>query len=148
MADADTPRSLRVYISGASAELERAELAHAALGLIEGVCVVSTWTRHVREHVAMGRPDHELSSEARLTYASRDLEEVDQSTLVWGLVPPPGVDSTGLWWELSRAHAKGTRVLASGDVRRSLFLACVMTAESDGLALAQIARWAKGGAGV
>ncbi len=97
---------MKVYVAGASAELERARRAISMLELA-GFEVTFDWTAPVAEH-GSAHPDPD---ECR-AYAQTDEDAVDESHLLWLLVPH--ADTKGAWWEAGRARAKGKLLIASG----------------------------------
>lgn len=109
---------LRVYVAGASAEIERAERA-IELCKAAGFVVVSTWPNVVRT-VGNANP-REASKADRRRWSVADLEEVDRSDVLWQLTPTKPITTSGAWVELGCAYRAGKYIIASGDTKQSIF---------------------------
>lgn len=126
----------RVYIAASSADIERVIAWTAALREV-GVGVVSTWPATVAA-VGAGNP-RDATRAQRQQWSETDLEEVNDAALIWFLVPSLDKQTRGAWIEVGFAHALGTEIVASGDVRQSIFLALGDEYETDREAFAAIA---------
>lgn len=117
---------MKVYVSGASAEIERAERWSKALR-DAGIEVVSTWPEKIREAGVANPTD--VEREVRAEMAAEDLMELEQATVVW-LLLPNGTTSHGAYTELGYAlllrdvRTEGLHILASGT-EQSIFTAMV-----------------------
>lgn len=126
---------MKVYIAGATAEIERAKKWHQRLTEV-GIEVVSTWVANV-EAVGVGNPRH-ATREQRAGWARTCLLEVAHADVLWLLVPGPEAHSCGAWVELGFAvsarlnvtngvyahvleHAP--RLITSGDTASTIFTA-------------------------
>lgn len=89
----------RVYIAGASSEIERIELWSAALRKA-GVLVVSTWPEVVRK-VGSANPMTATRNE-RAGWANTDLNEIVEASVFW-LLLPTGKPTAGAYTELGFA---------------------------------------------
>lgn len=88
---------IRVYVAAASSEIERAKRAMQMLR-DKGIEVVSTWPEvieKVGEANPMGAPRAD-----RRRWAMDDLNELMQATVLWFLLPPPSLNTTGAYVEL------------------------------------------------
>lgn len=111
------PPSLKLYIAGASAELDRAravrDWARRQADTIQ--LVGCDWVAAIdRERREGGRQDHQLTLTERERYAQEDLNGVRDAQMVWLLLPPRTVHTVGLWVEFGFALRCGATVLASG----------------------------------
>jgi hypothetical protein len=127
--------NLRVYVAGASSELDRAELVIRKLREV-GVTITLDWTTNVREHGAGndgGVPDDVLLPVLRADM----VEGVGRADLVLMLA---GAKSTGKHVELGGAFLTGVEILVSGPVHNEPWLRALGQRfyESDDLAIAAI----------
>lgn len=127
--------AMRVYVAGASAEIDRAE--HVAQRLREvGVEVASTWMAVVRE-AGDGNP-RDATKEQRAKWAWSDLREVSASEVLLVLIPS-GPASFGSGVEFGFAFRSAyARIVFSGDTKRSIFCALGEEYDSDDEAIAAI----------
>lgn len=107
----------RVYVAGASSELERAERAMSLVRAMPGKKLVHDWVSIIRHHGASIPPD--WTSEQKRAEAQRCLEAVRTANLVWLLVPD--VPSQGCWVEWGAAYAWAKYLVASGNCGHTLF---------------------------
>lgn len=112
--------TLRVYVAGASAEIERADRV-IALCEMAGFKVVSTWPALVRQ-VGHANP-RDAAKEDRRRWSINDLEEVAQAHVLWFLAPTKPLTTSGAWVELGAAYALGVSIVTSGDTKQSIFSA-------------------------
>lgn len=98
---------LRVYVAGASREIERAESMIAALRASGRVWITHDWTVDVREN----GPDAGCSPETLRRCAKHDLDGVCEADTVVVLVPD--TSSQGVLVELGAALAFGCHVIAA-----------------------------------
>lgn len=129
---------MRIYIAGASAELDRAESAIAAVRAL-GHTVVHDWPAVIRKvRHEQGRSDGDLTRAEASDHADEDLAAVRGCDLFWLLVPI--APSSGCWVELGFAfgiEAGADMVIVSGEHRRWLFASLSDDAfDDDALALA------------
>lgn len=133
-------RMLRVYVAGASSEVERAERAIAALRRA-GCVVTHDWTREVRDHRAKKIHDAEIGDHECREIAVADLAAVRRSNVLLLLVPEQ--PSQGAWVELGCASGVADlRIVACGpNMCCSIFtrIADVML-ETDDAAIALLSQ--------
>ena len=118
--------SKRIYVAGASANIEQIESYIAALKSL-GWTISFDWTVPVRQ-VGDASPD---DPDIRRGAALADLEGVFTADVLWLLQPDASSTSTGAWVELGyglgcarcRLHDERTlhRIVASGSSRRCIF---------------------------
>jgi hypothetical protein len=109
----------RVYVCGASAELERAERVIAELRL-RGVEVTFDWCAEIRRHQALGIPDSAIDDIGAYRIAMADLHAVGRAHAV--LLLAPEKPTIGAWVELGYAAALHRTIIVSGPANRcSLF---------------------------
>jgi hypothetical protein len=94
---------MKVYVAGASSEMERAEQLMAALRAI-GIDVVSTWPEVIRK-VGAANP-MTASREQRATWSAIDLDEVSRANVFW-LLLPKGRPTAGAYTEFGYAVMHG-----------------------------------------
>lgn len=107
---------MRVYVAGASAELERVE-AFAARAIAAGHEIAHAWWEDVRANVAAGRTDADLSDDEGRRFADADLSAVADSD-AFVLLAPAG-HSRGCWLELGHALAFVPCIIVAGASARS-----------------------------
>jgi len=100
---------MRVYVAGASAEIERAEALIARLR-DAGVEVISDWPENVRR---AGAANIGLTHEVRLAAARACSLGVRRSD--WLVVLEPKAPTIGAWVEMGIALAQGIDVLWVGE---------------------------------
>lgn len=133
----------RIYIAGASSEMERAVAARDWLTKA-GLEVVSTWTDVV---AAVGDANPASATPAdRRAWSVTDLEQVGKCDLLWFLVPPRETPTRGGWLEVGYARAGRKILLFSGDCSQSIFCALGTECQNDQEAMAHIAYLAREGA--
>lgn len=105
---------MKVYVAGASSEIERAELMVERLQSADvGIKIVSTWIDSVKN---VGQPNPaDASHEQRRGWAQQDLYEVAQANVMLLLLPSKGHATTGAWAELAFAYAKHIRIIGAGS---------------------------------
>ncbi len=103
---------MKIYVAGASSEIERAEAMIARLKTA-GIIVTCTWTENIRK-VGHGNPAT-ATHEQRLKWSEQDLREVDQAQLLWFLLPREPNVTFGAWVELGFATARAKRIVLSGQ---------------------------------
>lgn len=132
----------KVYVAGASSEIDRVESVIAALEA-GGVTITSTWTQQVRKHGA-GNPNN-LTEEDLVTLVSRDIEEVRASDFLLLLLPI--APTVGAWIELGLAQGinlgrqPDDRIMIhTAGIHRPIFTPVLSQChfDSDGLAVADI----------
>jgi hypothetical protein len=133
---------LKVYVGGASAEIERIEKWVRALREA-GVTVVSTWVEEVRK-VGTANPMH-IDRAERADWAAQDLYELGAATLLWMLLPH-GVTSHGAYTELGYALRMRTSrlnppldIITSGP-EQSIFTSLVVNYATDEEAFREVVR--------
>lgn len=130
--------TLRVYVGGASAEIDRAE--RMMLRLAEaGIDVVSSWPIAIRK---AGTANAGLTDAERAHHAIADVAELQRADVFWLLAPREGY-SHGAYFELGYCVAAGKTIVASGPSRQSIFGALATEVEDDEHALALIIAKAK-----
>lgn len=113
---------MKLYVAGASADLERCKtLAQAARAA--GYEITLEWWVDVEHARAAGYADRDLNHETRREQATKDLCAVQLADVLWLVCPPAGVHTTGAWCELATAIVAGVFVVVSGDHRQCLFTA-------------------------
>lgn len=135
--------TVRVYVAGASDELERAQRAIDFIRSI-GWTITHDWVADVRRvRVEGGRADADLTSDEMRELAAADLAAVQGAELVWLLVP--NTPSTGAWVELGYALAlnrwtNAPRIIASGPrAAGSLWCSLLEQFETDEAAIRTLA---------
>lgn len=106
---------MKIYLAGASREIDLCESFRTRLRT-EGHVITHDWMREIRMCPVM---DHELSHEARHTYALDDMRGVLSADMVWILCPDN--QSIGCWVELGMALAIGATTVVSGNFSRCIF---------------------------
>jgi hypothetical protein len=94
---------MKVYVAGASSEIERAEKWIAALRAT-GVEVTSTWPEIIRK-VGVANP-MTAPREQRQIWSAQDLSEVSHAEVFWFLLPE-GVPTAGAYTEFGYAMFLG-----------------------------------------
>lgn len=115
--------SLRVYVSGASAELPELEAIAASIRAgVPGVIVADRWMVEVAALRALGMGDADLSTADARKAAQADLLDVQDCDAFVFVVPSK--PSLGAWVELGYALARRPHrgIYALGDLSRSIFL--------------------------
>lgn len=120
--------SLKLYIAGSSAEIERARAWHE-LARAEGFEVLSTWVEVITQ-VGEGNP-RDATVDARSGWSAEDLRQVANADVVWFLVPPKGKETRGAWLEIGFALAQQIPLFCSGDTKQSIFCALGREFEND-----------------
>jgi hypothetical protein len=114
---------MRVYVAGASAELERCERVIAALA--QGGCTVThDWTPSIREHIARGISEEQLDDHEARRLSGGDYDAIERAHFVLFLAPE--TVTRGAWSELGYAGCLMRRgelsVYVSGPrARQSIF---------------------------
>lgn len=129
----------RVYVAGASAEIERAERVIAALRE-RGISVTSSWPESVREYGANPR---EASNEERLGWASDCLTDVRVADVLLVLVPRSPATTIGAWVELGYAVHADLPIVLAGDSRQTVFGALGDECENDEDAIERVVELAR-----
>lgn len=112
--------TIRVYVAGASSEIDRTEAAMSQVRAMPGKTLVMDWAANIRKHgasVPVGWTPEQKREEAQ-----RCLDAVRTANIVWLLVP--AVPSQGCWAEWGAAYAWHKTLVTSGPVEASLF-ACL-----------------------
>lgn len=92
---------MKIYVAGASAELERAESAIASLRAA-GHEITHDWPAVIRRvRIEGGQKDSDLTDEERHGHAHDDLLAVERADVLWLLVPD--APTSGAWVELGFA---------------------------------------------
>ena len=119
------PSRLRVYVAGASKELDR---CRGAMKMIEraGGVITLDWVAAIE---AEGLANEGLDNEKRQRYARADFEGVGSADLIWLLASP--LASTGSWTELGIALALGKTIVVSGPARERSIFCSLATFETD-----------------
>ena len=112
---------MKIYIAGASRELER---ARAAMDWCreQGFEVAHDWVADIdRVRVEGGKSDGDLQLSEQMVFAIADLEAVESADVLWMLVPPPSKHTAGAWVELGVAWSAKTKIIVSGQHTWHLF---------------------------
>lgn len=104
----------KVYLAGASAEIERAR-ANAQRLRDADIHVMSTWVDVIGKAGAAN--PHNATPEQLTKWTLRDLEEVREADVLWLQLPALTVSTVGAWIELGVAYAENKVVLMSGPHR-------------------------------
>lgn len=104
----------KVYLAGASAEIERAR-ANAQRLREADIHVMSTWIDVIGKVGAANPKD--ATPEQLTKWTLRDLEEVEQADVLWLQLPALTVQTVGAWIELGIAYKAHVTVLMSGPHR-------------------------------
>lgn len=107
----------KIYLAGASAEIERARMNAQRLRDAD-IHVVSTWVDVIGK-VGAANP-RDATVEQLTKWTIRDLEEVKESEVLWLQLPAIDIHTIGAWIELGIAYNEGLTVLMSG-VHRPIF---------------------------
>lgn len=128
----------KVYLAGASAEIERARRNVQRLRDAD-VYVVSTWVDVIGK-VGQANPRN-ATPEQLTTWTLRDLEEVREADYLWLQLPAEGVHTVGAYVELGAAYILDKFVLTSG-IHRPIFTPVLSRAhfETDDEAFAFLKR--------
>ncbi len=111
---------LKIYVAGASAELERARVVMEFIYDHPRMTLVRDWVKDIEiERVEGGRQDSDLTQSEQAVYARKNLGAIADSDVLWLLSPPADVHTTGAWVELGAA-------LVTGHVRQALGLAATV----------------------
>lgn len=117
---------MRIYVAGASAEIERARRMRDAL-LAEGHEITFDWTVDFESNEG-------LSDVQRGAYADADFQGVAMANRVVLLVPRSPKLTQGAWWEGGVADALEIPIIASGrpeDRAKNIFLAHAIEVDTD-----------------
>lgn len=96
---------LKIYLAGASSELERCGRIMDALIAMPHVEVTHNWVEGIRKVRASGiTSDGLLSREDARTYADADRQGIRDANIFWQAVPEKGTYSHGAFWELGYAQ--------------------------------------------
>lgn len=127
----------KVYLAGASAELDRAK-RNAQMLRDADIHVISTWVDVIGKVGAANPAD--ATPEQLTKWTLRDLEEVREADVLWLQLPAAGINTIGAWIELGIAYTSQKMVLMSG-IHRPIFTPVLADKHfnSDGEAL----RWLK-----
>lgn len=107
----------KVYLAGASAELDRAK-RNAQMLRDADIHVISTWVDVIGKVGAANPAD--ATAEQLTKWTLRDLEEVKEADVLWLQLPDAGINTIGAWIELGIAYASQKMVLMSG-IHRPIF---------------------------
>ena len=127
---------MRIYISAAVAEIDRARSAADAVRSL-GCDVTSDWIEAIKPD---SPHDRDMTDADRQRVAIQDLDGIERCGLLWLLVPAER-RGRGAWVELGFALARGRTVICSGpDARETIFTSlCSRTFAADLDALAWLA---------
>ena len=110
---------LKIYVAGASAEMDRCAAVMKWVDEHDGMKLTHNWVESIR---AAPVPDREMPLNARRHHARMDLEAIDHADLVWLLMTEQPGKSEGCWVELGWALKAGKMVIVSGpNTTRMLF---------------------------
>lgn len=124
---------MKVYIAGASTEIDRAKrCAYALEGL--GIDVVSTWVDSVEEEGGSNLESFDLIKRRDIAY--RCVREMAAADWIWVLVPEGNAYSHGAMWEMGASYNAGKPIVCSGPTWRSVFCSLVMEFRFDEAAIA------------
>lgn len=133
--------SLRLYVAGASAEIDAIEPRIARLRAAWAE-ITHDWVADVR---AAGTANVGLTTDQRKRYAQTDLNGILRAEVVWLLVP--STLSKGCWIELGIALGQYKRIVVSDDDEMSIFTALASEAfATHDEAEAYLVRWIKSAA--
>lgn len=120
---------IKVYVAGASAEIERCEAFIKRLR-DAGFEITFDWPAMVR---SVGSANGGLTDAQREDAAQATLQGVVDSD--WLVLLQPRLPSIGCWVELGVGHMSGTSLLFVGDPERTIFsaLARVVASEDEAL---------------
>lgn len=107
----------KVYLAGASAEIERARFNAQRMREAD-IHVMSTWVDVIGK-VGAANP-RDATPEQLTKWTLRDLEEVKAADVLWLQLPAVDVHTIGAWIELGIAYSEGVTVLMSG-IHRPIF---------------------------
>lgn len=104
---------MNIYIAGASRELD---LVSSYIDKVEASRhrINLDWTAAIRENMAKGLTDKDMSREDRKKHAEMDRDAVFHADCVWLMVPEDPKSSIGCWVEFGMAVASGATVIVSG----------------------------------
>jgi hypothetical protein len=122
---------MKVYVAGASAEIERARRVRDAL-LRDGHEITFDWTTDFESNEG-------LSNAQRAAYADADFQGVVLANCLVLLVPIAPMLTQGAWWEGGVADARCIPIIASGrpeDRVKNIFLSRAIEVDTDEEAVA------------
>jgi hypothetical protein len=102
---------VKVYVAGASSEIERAEVMIKRLR-DAGIGITCTWPEVIRK-VGAANPA-EAGHSTRRMWASQDLFEVEQANVLLFLLPGAGHNTIGAWTELGCSYALAKKIVMAG----------------------------------
>jgi hypothetical protein len=131
--------ALRVYLAGASREVERAQYWSKAIRSCSELALVSTWHQTAKSWAGT---DHTYPLQDQRNIAAVDLGEVSAADCLWLRVPH--APSIGAFVELGFSLAHRKRVIVSGPgCDSSIFTALAnFRSPDDSLAFAELLRLA------
>ena len=111
--------TLRIYVAGASKDMERAEKAMAAVREM-GHTITFDWCEAMR---CSAQSERDMTWQDRHKYATNDYLGVKNCDVLWLLIPSDGVFSTGCCAELGIAIGRDKDIITSGNDLLCLFTA-------------------------
>lgn len=133
---------MKVYVA-ASAAPDQSDRVRAAIDALRAadITVTCTWPEIVAATPGGANP-RAATDVDRAAWSAQDLKEIDAADAVWFLVPTPPATTRGAWFEVGYAHAKGKRVVFSGDTKQSVFCALGHEFVTDEAALLRLIAYA------
>ena len=117
----------KVYLAGASAEIERARGWATKLRDAD-IMLTSTWVDVIGR---VGAANPATASREQLTkWVLRDIAEVREANVLWLLLPAKEVSTVGAWIELGIATNDSTHIVMSGP-HRPIFTPVLANAHFD-----------------
>lgn len=108
-------RRAKLYVGGASSDLERAELV---LSFFDPEIITFDWTKKVREERAAGyAKDSEMPWHKKKEAALECWRGATECDVMLALLPSPGHATTGLYFEQGSAWTLGRRIICAGPER-------------------------------
>ena len=128
---------MNLYVAGSSLELQRARAAMDA-AQAAGYSIALDWVSDIEACGGVANEGHD--DDTRGVIAQTCLHAVRHADLLWLLAPVER--SAGCWGELIYAFASGTRIIASGPTKQTVFCALAeVELDTDAEALAWLVRW-------
>lgn len=124
----------KVYVAGASKEIDRAKQAIASLEE-RSIVVTSSWPKVIG---SVGAPNPtDATIEQYTEWALRDLSEVDEANYLLLLLPSKGVETVGAYVELGYSFKGRQQVIVTAGRHRPIFTPALSTIhfESDNEAI-------------
>lgn len=129
-------RRARLYVGGASSDLERAELV---LSFFDPEIITFDWTKKVREERAAGfKSDAALPWHKKREAAEECWRGATECDVMLALLPSDGFFTTGLYFEHGSVFTLGRIVICSGPERGIFHTLSTKWFDNDAQAIASV----------